>query len=387
MDVLRDRSFGKKRKLMLSPDLRKNDGSYRNCRKNSELTKNLDFSKLPVNFTDFKFKLKGKKRKSPMRREESRKEFEEEESRELTIVKDQIPHMASFYDEKQKILNKSKCYSEHIKKSEIDNNLPISEERPIKDKKNTKLSPINCKNNFKMEILGQNSFDINNEDNSTIEKEIKFKAEKEEPIISKKVFGSNIHLSDIMPMIKNLKTEKDYQINKNFSYIKKKSKADFLEKLKAKNQKLKEDNQKSKNYIKLLDINVQRYKRELDDANEELEVAKFERINTVTYYNKACNMIKKLEKDQEHMKGEFDKTSERFSQMVDYIYRLNDSSHFSVLENILGREKKDDLDDIYHRHDKLNATLSQLIDMVYLSNCSELKDEVSKLIKRKKRNK
>lgn len=406
---MRDRSFGKKKRLMISPDYQRNsvykekhDKFSIKIKQNLGIVKNLDFSKLPRNYTDFKLKLKKKDKADVVHSEKQDEDLDKEESRELTVIKDPLPSMASYYNEREKIKIKNKNLSEHFDKDKIpDRGIEFedSEEKQNDElirQKQERLSTIYGQEDF-VESLQENSFNINDEDSDTVEKKIEFKVQKhdtpkslEKKLKTQQTLTSNYSVSKASPILINKKQTKELSVFKNFSYLKKKGKSDLNDKineLKKSNSKLKADNSKAKSYVKLLDANIRINKRELDEVNEEVEILKFERINTTAYYTKACKKLKKLETNHKNLQNEFAKTSHRFSQIVDYIYRLNNQDHFSVLEDIISKKEREGLDDIYKRYEKLNTDMSRLIDVIYLSNCEEIKEEVGKIIKSNKKHK
>ena len=135
--------------------------------------------------------------------------------------------------------------------------------------------------------------------------------------------------------------------------------------------------------MKFLSMNTERLKNEIAELNEELNIIRFERDNAITNYNKAARNIQGLNKEVDNLHNKIQKSSSRFGQLIDYLYRLNDPKHIEVLETIIGADEKHALDDLQTRVNETTKRLTDIIDLVYLSKDEELIDKLNSIIKKK----
>jgi len=327
--------------------------------------------------------------------------FDDEESREFTITKDQIPEItdrsdliSDIYTKRMKIepliMNKP-TFDSYITNNQVipdspSFNIEIKnlQEKLLSIPNNDKLqlsnsghleSYVKRKINFDLQSLGQFNHQIQSAYSSLYKS-----GRKVESIISSRQI-----------ILTHTKTKKSFTFN-SFNIINQNATNSYCTNIlhaPSPNQideinSLKDSNVKTKKETKFYLMSIDRYKNENNELNEELNVIKFERDSAITNYSKASKKIQELYKEIDDLQLRVQKTSTRFGQLIDYLYRLDDPRHLVELENIIGTDDKRILDDIHVKAGTIKHQLAEVIDIVYLSKDKGLIDKVNQAIKNHK---
>lgn len=400
---MRDRSFGKRKKPLLSPD---HNSKLTNTSKTSiydkvrrqvdNLIKNEKSPRRLLKSKDKEYESNVfEKKKNPLIEES----YNEEESRELTITKDPIPLNID-----KPILIKDIF----VKKNKIDPvvfNKPHTESSYSHNRMNTE-SPL-----FKLELDDIKSkllSDSNNDkrqlstlegSGSGIKRRIDFSTPQMivpfnhqiqsiySSLIKSKLKNDN-SVCDSQTLLVQQKNQKRYSIE-SCSIIKQNMNDRSIIK---NNQELskttisdletnKEKQNQFQNEMRFLNMNVDRLKKEIGELNEDLENIKFERNNAISNYNRASKKIQELSKDYENLQLRLMRTSSQFGQLIDYLYNLEDPRHITQLENIIGNAEKLDSEDLHVRLNFLRKQFSDVINLINSSKDKHLIEETGKILK------
>lgn len=403
VDVLRDRSFGKRKKIMMSPD---QNSKVLNASKSSiydKVRKKVD-NIVKIEKESQLFRKSADKYLSVKVFEKKRKplvedSLNEEESRELTITKDPIPKIVEKPEQGKEI---------YIRKTSI---VPISFNKPPPATALTNMRPSDDSPLFKIKIdeirdkllsvpndIKQNLSTIDGS-NSGVKRRINFDLQSIAPFshqiqsnyssLYKSGTKDELQIGNSGNIINQKKKNKVLLATDNYLYNQNKYNGSSRMSLSEQSQNqideinsLKENKLRTKNEMKFLSLSIERLKKEISELNEDLNVSKFERDNAIAHYNKASMKIQDLHREVDGLQNKLQKTSSQFGELIDYLYRLNDNNHIQALEEIIGTESKQDLDDIRSKYASLTKQLAEVIDTVYLSRDKGLIDRINSIIKR-----
>ena len=395
--MLRDRSFGKRKKVTLSPDhnsryahgsktsifdkVRRKVDSIIKAEKNEQL-----FTKSPTRYQSSKV---FEKKSTPL----IETTFNEEESRELTIIKDAEPQI----DDKSDLIKEV-----YVKRACIE---PVVFHKPYALSKTNSIVTVDSPS-FKLEMNdmrdkllsaqneGQQYMSTDEGSDNAVKRRINFDSQTIVPFahqiqstyssLYKSYPKPHLDVNESRVIVSQRKQRQTYKLStQNIINQEKtlrpsfKTSSELSESQTDEINSLKEEKLRGKNEMKFLSMSINKLKRDIAELNEEVDVSKFERDNAITNYNKAAMKIQELHREVDRMQNKLQRSSSQLGQLIDYLYRLNDPKHIEELEQIIGTEEKQAIESVQAKADATSRQLAEVMDLIYLSKDKELIEKVS----------
>ena len=401
---MRDRSFGKRQKITSSPDHKHKgaiDGSKSSIydkvrRKVDDIVKQKEeprlFRRSPDRYQSAKL---FEKKHNPL----VEQSYNEEESREFNVVKDQIPKI----EEKQAVVKE--IFINRIRIPPYEEHKAISNASTVKNPLtfDSSLSGSEYKDfREKMLSIPNDSRDNSgyvgryaNRPETTTHYEIQTTGIYRRKIqhVYEKLFKSKgkpkLSTNYTKPILLRNKPRLNISISSNYTYVQQRAPRSSTKTISNNSQndtdemnELKENKLRAKNEMKFLSMNIEQLKKEISDLQDELRVHKFDRDNAITNFNQASKKIQEQNAHIEGLQRKLQKTSSQFGEIIDYLYRLNNQKYIEQLESIIGTDDRKLMEETHWKIGLLHKKLAEVMEAVSASKDKKLLERVNAVVKR-----
>ena len=325
--------------------------------------------------------------------------YEEEESRELNIIKGQIPKIADKPEQAKEI------FVQRVRIHPVAYHKPASNTSTVKDQwtGDSSFSGSDIKDirekmlSFPSDIKAGN-VEAPVDGNSTF-KHLRFDIKTIEPFANQiqSSYASPIKaksrvklaISAPLTIFVHGKCRPKIYVSDHHNYVQqsriqsstKKTRDNSIISVDELNE-LKENNLHLLNETKFLSMSVDQLQREVVDLKEELKVCKFDRDNAITNFNQASKKIQEMNAEVDASQRKMQKTSAQFGELIDYLYRTANDKCIDKLEEIVGTQDKRMIEEAHWKIKALNTKLAEVAQLAAAAKDKTLAQKIDAVVKR-----